>query len=77
MIDIITFLDNNGKLAVYTGINIHGIYSYLEIIVSPTILTTSGQSSCHFRPSYSTNYDTETTHSVIAAILVRQNLICK
>ena len=26
---IITFLDNNVKLGVYTGVNIYGIYRYL------------------------------------------------
>ena len=35
MIDITTLLDNNGKSAVYTGGDINGIYSYLEIIGSP------------------------------------------
>ena len=39
--DTITFLDNNGKYAVYIGVNIHGIYRYLEIIGSPKTLTTS------------------------------------
>ena len=29
MTDLITFLDNNGKSAVYEGENIHGIYRYL------------------------------------------------
>ena len=29
MIDIITFLENNGKYAVYEGGDIHGIYRYL------------------------------------------------
>ena len=29
MTDIITFLDNNGKSAVYIGGNIRGIYCYL------------------------------------------------
>ena len=29
MIDVITFLDKNGKYSVYTGENTHGIYSYL------------------------------------------------
>ena len=28
MTDIITFIDNNGKLAIYKGLNIHVIYSY-------------------------------------------------
>ena len=42
MTDLITFLDNNGKLSIYIGRNIHGLYHYLEIIGSPTTLTTSG-----------------------------------
>ena len=29
MKDIITFLDNNIKPGVYTGVDIHGIYRYL------------------------------------------------
>ena len=29
---LITFLDNNRKYAVYTGVNIHELYRYLEII---------------------------------------------
>ena len=29
MIDLVTFLDNNGKSSVYTGGDIHGIYRYL------------------------------------------------
>ena len=60
MIDLITFLDNNGKSAVYTGGNIRGLYRYLEMIGSPTTLTTSGQRSHNFGPSYSTNNDTAT-----------------
>ena len=58
MTDIITYLDNNGKCAVYTIGDIHGIYRYIEMIISPTILTTSGQRSHHFGPSSSTNNDT-------------------
>ena len=34
MTDLITFLDNNGKSTVYTGGDIHGIYSYLDMIGS-------------------------------------------
>ena len=48
MIDIITFFDKNGKYSVYTGVNINGIYRYLEISGDPTTLTTSSQSSYHF-----------------------------
>ena len=43
MTDLITFLDNNGKYAVYTGGEIHEIYRYLEMNGAPTTLTTSGQ----------------------------------
>ena len=50
MIDLITFLDTNGKHAVYKGGIIHGLYSYLEMIGAPTTLTTSVQSSDHFGP---------------------------
>ena len=74
---LITFLDNNGKLAVYSWRNIHVIYHYLEIIGSPTTLTTSGQRYNHFGPSSSTNNDISTTQPVIAALRSIQNLICK
>ena len=40
--DLITFLNNNGKYAVYTRVNIHGLYNYLKNIRFPTTLTTSG-----------------------------------
>ena len=77
MTDLITFLDNNGKSAVYTGGDIHGIYYYLDMIVAPTTLTTSGQRSHHFCPSYSSNNDAETLHPVIAALCMRQKIICE
>ena len=35
MIHLITFLDKNGKYAVYTGGIIHRIYPYLDIIEAP------------------------------------------
>ena len=47
MTDIITFPDNNGKPAVYKGGDINGICRYLEIIGTPTTLTTSGQRYHH------------------------------
>ena len=56
---LITFLENNGKLDVYTGGNVHGLYCYLEMIGAPTTFTTSGQRSHHFGTSYSTNNDAE------------------
>ena len=52
---LITFLENNRKPAVYTRGNIHGIYRYLETIGATKPLITSGHSSHHFGPSYSTN----------------------
>ena len=60
MTDIITFLDNNGKYAVYTCGDINGIYRYLDMIGEPTTLTTSGQRSHHFSPSSSRNNDAAT-----------------
>ena len=36
MTDLITFIDKNGKCAVYDGGYIHGIYRYIEIIGAPT-----------------------------------------
>ena len=74
---IITFLDNNGKLAVYTGINIYGLYSYLEIIEAPTTLTTSVQRSHNFFPSSSTKIYTETLQKVIVSLRIRHNIIWK
>ena len=72
---LITFLDNNGKPAVYTGVNIHGIYRYLEMIGPPSTLTTSGQSSNNFGPSSSTNNDTATLHTVIEFLCIIHQII--
>ena len=57
---LITFLDNNGKYAVYIGGDIHDIYRYIKMIEAPTILTTSVQRSPHFGISYSGNNDAAT-----------------
>ena len=73
---LITFLDNNRKLVVYTGVNINELYRYLEMVVAPTTLTTSGLRSHHFGPSYYTNNGTETLQPVIVALFIRQNSIC-
>ena len=35
MTDLTTFLDNNGKYAIYKGGDINGIYDYLEMIGDP------------------------------------------
>ena len=77
MKDIITFHDNKIKSAVYTGGNIHGLYNYLEMIGTPTTLTTSGQRSCNFGPSSCTNNDTESLQPVLTDLRTRHNIICK
>ena len=77
MTDLTKFLDNNGKYAVYTGGDIHGIYWYIEMIVSPTTLTTSGQISHHLSPSSSIKNDAEHLQPVLAAIHMRQKSNCK
>ena len=48
MADLITFPDDNGKSAVYTGGDIHGIYRYIDMLGAPTTLTTSGLLSRNF-----------------------------
>ena len=73
--DIINFLDNNGKSAVYMGVNIRVICLYLDIIGDPTTLTTSGQHSHHFVHSSSVNNDTSSIHTVIAALCMIQKSI--
>ena len=75
MKDLMKLLDNNGKLSIYTGRNIHGLYQYLEIIVPPTTLTTSYQLSHHFGPSSSNNIDKETLQAVISYLCVQQKNI--
>ena len=77
MTDIIKFLENKGKLYVYTRVNIHVLYRYIEIIGSPKTLTTSDQRSHNFGPSSTINNDTATLQSFIAALLMRQNGICE
>ena len=77
MTDLITFVDKNGKSAVYDGGDIHGIYRYLEIIGAPTTLTTSGQRFHHFGQSSSSNNDAATPQTVIAALRMRQKNISK
>ena len=77
MTDIITFFDNNRKYAVYTGGNIHVIYRYLEIIGSPTTLTTSGKRPRYFGPSYYTSNDTQYIQIVIESLRIQQKLICE
>ena len=69
--DIITFLDKNEKYAIYEGGDIHGIYRYLDMIVAPTTLTTSGHRSHHLGPSSSRNNDAANLQPVIVALRMR------
>ena len=75
MKDLITFLDKNVKSAVYTVGDIHVIYRYLEMIVDPTTLTTSGKCSHNFGPSSSRNNDAENLQPVIVALHMIQRSI--
>ena len=50
MTNFIIFIDNNGKLAVYTGGNIHVLYCYIGMIGPPRTFITSSQRSHHFGP---------------------------
>ena len=77
MTDFTTFLENNGKYAVYTGGNIHGLYCDLEMIVDPTTLTNLGQKYHIFSPPSSITNDTASLQTVIADLRIRQNSICK
>ena len=72
---LITFLGKDVKYAVYTGGDIHGIYIYIEMIVSPTTFTTSGQRYHNFSPSSSINNDTASPKTVIVALFTRQKNI--
>ena len=77
MTDIIKFLDNNRKVAVYIGGNTSGLYLYIEMVRSPTTLTTSDQHSCYIYTSSSTNNDTASLQPVIAYLRMIQKIICK
>ena len=75
MTDLVTLLDNNGKLTVYTGENIHGLYHYLKFIGFLPIFNTSVQRSHHFGASTSANNDTGNLKPVITDIHIRQKVI--
>ena len=77
MTDLITFVDKNGKSAVYEGGDMHSIYRYLEMIGAPTTLTTSGHRYHHFGSSLSINNDATTLQPVIAALRMRQKIMCE
>ena len=69
--DLITLLENSGTSDVYTGLNIHVLYRYLEMIGSPTKLNTSGQRSHNFGPSYSINNYTKYLQKFIEDLHMR------
>ena len=71
MKDLVTFLDNNWKSAVYTGGDINEIYRYLEMIGAPTTLTTSVQHSRNFFTSYSINNDAASLQPAIESLRMR------
>ena len=75
MIDLVTLPDNNGKLAIYKGGNIHGLYSYLEISGASNTFNNLGQISNKYSPPYPTNNDTEPPQAVIAYLCIRPNII--
>ena len=75
MTDLITFLENNGKYAVYTGGDNNEIDRYLDMIGASTTFTTSGQRSHHFRTSSSINNYAATIQPVIAALCTGQRII--
>ena len=77
MTDLITFIYNKVKSAVYDGGDIHGIYRYLEMIGVPTTLTTSGHRPHHFGSSSSRNNDAATLQPVIEGLRMRQKRICE
>ena len=75
--DLITFLDNNRKYAVYKVVIIHVLCRYLEIVGAPTTLTNSVQRYHYFDPSSSINNDTENLHPDISYLRMRQKIIFK
>ena len=77
MKDLVTFLDNNGKSAAYIRGNINGLYRYLDIIGATTTLITSDKLSLNFGPSYSIDNDTEYFQPVVAALRMKQKIICE
>ena len=68
-------IEKHGKEVSYYASDINYIYSYLEMIGSPTNLTYSIWHSQFF--GLNTNTDTESLHPVIAALRVRQGIICE
>ena len=69
---LITFLDNT----ICAGGNIHRLYPYLEIIISPTNLTSSGQLYYHFGTSSSTKNE-KTLQPAVAYLCVQHKVVCE
>ena len=74
---LITFLDNKGTSAVYTGEEINVIYIYLEMIGAQTTLNTLDKWYHHFSPSISIKNDTASLNPVIADLRMTQKSICR
>ena len=70
MKDLTTFLYNNIKPVIDKGENIHGLYSYLEMIGDPTRFTSSVYILNTFGASYFTNNDILSLQKVIESIYV-------
>ena len=75
MIDLITFLDKNGKASIYTGRYFYDLYNYLWMIGVPTNLNYSIYFS-HYCVHFDNN-DKYSLQPVIKALCVRQNITCE
>ena len=71
--DLNTFLKKIGMGNIYTGINIHYLNSYMEMILASTNLTSSSQRFNFF--VYTKNNYTNSLQLVIEAVRVSQNII--
>ena len=67
---LIILIENNGKLAICTGGNIHVIYHYLDIIGAPTNLTSFGHRYHPYINSSSTKNNKASPQTFIAALCI-------
>ena len=70
---LITYIDNHGKEALYSGSNIHYLYCYLYIIGDPTILIYSSCISHYFGTKL--NIDILSLNTVHSDLIFRQRLL--
>ena len=71
---LITYFDHYGKYAYYSGIDIHDLYCYLDVLEYPTKLTYSDQNSHSFY--LKTNTESVSQHTFIATLIDRKSIIC-